>query len=193
MFNQKEIEAYQSIKAPDSLKDSIMADYDLDYTPKNILFSGRLKAFASVAACVILIITFSVFTTKDFGSFKAYVDGVQLSSESIIFDGSQSALMTVDARALSTISVPIEMDIHRDTKITVNNGTILVMDDKTGEVLSNETTINTDSDVHVCWEVIIDDALSYEMTVSDRKETHVITLAFDNLAGVWSLCSKQVD
>lgn len=193
MFNQKEIEAYKSIKSPASLKDSIMADYDLDYTPKNILFSGRLKAFASVAACVILIITFSVFTTKDFGSFKASVDGVHLSSESIIFDGSQSALMTVDARALSTISVPIEMDIHRDTQITINNGTMQVIDDKTGEVLSNETTINTDSDVHVCWEVIMDDALSYEMTVSDRKETHVITLAFDNLAGVWSLCSKQVD
>ncbi len=193
MFNQKQIEAYQSIKAPDSLKDSIMADYDLDYTPKHILSFGNMRTLASIAACVMLIITFSVFTTKDFGSFKASVDGVQLSSESILFGDSQSAPMIVDARALSTISVPIEMDIHRDTTITVNNGAIKVINDKTGEVLSNETTITTDSDVHVCWEVIIDDALSYEMTVSDTKETHVITLAFDNLAGVWSLCSNQVD
>lgn len=193
MFNEKEIEAYQSIKAPYSLRDNIMADYDLDYTPKHILYSGRLKTLASVAACVILIVTFSIFTTKDFNSFSASVNGEKLSSESITFTSSQPALMTADARALSTVSVPIELDIHRDTEITVSNGTIQVLDDKTGEVLSNETTINTDTDIFVCWEVIIDDASSYEMTVSDTNNTYVITLAFDDTAGEWLICCEQLD
>lgn len=193
MFNQKEIEAYKSIKAPDSLRDNIMADYDLDYTPKHTLYSGRLKAFASVAACVILIIAFSVFTMKDFGSFSASVNGERLSSESILFTSNQPALMTADARALSTVSVPIELDIHRDTEITVSNGTMQVLDDKTGEVLFTETTINTDTDTSVCWEVIIDDASPYKMTVSDTKKTHVITLAFDDTAGEWTICCEQLD
>ena len=130
---------------------------------------------------------------KDFGSFSASVNGEKLSSESMLFTSNQPALMTADARALSTISIPIELDIHRNTEITVDSGTIQVLDDKTGEVLSNETTINTDSDVLVCWEVVIDDAPSYKMTVSDTKKTHVITLAFDDTAGEWTICCEQLD
>lgn len=194
MFSQKEIKAYRNIKAPDSLKDSIMADYDLDYTPKRVLPFGRLLTYASAAVCVIFIITFSVFTLKSQTAFTASVNGAPLSSELMLLSDDQPVPMTADVRVLSTINVPIKLDIHRNTEITADNGIIQVMDPKGGEVIYSDTTFNTDTDILVCWEIIPDsDTAAYTMTISDSKGIHVITLAFDDTVDAWTLCCKKTD
>ncbi len=194
MFDEKEIDAYKSIKAPYTLRDSVMAAYDLDYTPKHILSLGQMRVAASFAACVILIVTFSVFALKGSNEFSASFNGAVLSEENISLAINQPTFTVADARSLSTVAVPLKLDIHKDTRITVNNGILQVTKDKTGEVLSDVTEFNTDSDVTIYWEVIINEAVSsYEMTASDKKNEYVITLAFDDTASEWTICCEKLN
>lgn len=60
MFDKKTVDAYKQITAPDELKEKVMAACFVDKAPEKRNFFGTMRMYATLAACFVLVIVFSV-------------------------------------------------------------------------------------------------------------------------------------
>lgn len=66
MFDKKTVDAYKQITEPDELKEKVMAACLVDKAPEKRNFFGTMRMYATLAACFVLVIVFSVFAVGKF-------------------------------------------------------------------------------------------------------------------------------
>ena len=160
MFTDKELQAYNSIKAPEELYQRL--------TKIKVPRKNTLRIITALAACLILVIT-SVFI---FGGKSSIIVNGQPLDDSVVFYDTTAA----QARCVSSeISVPIEIKADSMTEISVSNGFVLV----DGGEPTKEITISSDEKLR--WEInVADNDGVFEMRVKDKKGTSKILLNYDN-------------
>lgn len=193
-MTKKTVDAYKQITAPDELKEKVMASCLVDKASEKRNFFGTVRMYATLAACFVLVIVFSVFAVGNFGDLSISVYGKTLTSESVVLSDSEIAPLaySVEPRAIGRTSVPVEIEVSSETEISVSGGQMKVCDAKTEEELYSGTEFTAKGNVLIHWIVDADEAAKhFEMTVNGRKKGYVILLDFDENAKQWTICRKQ--
>ena len=89
------------------------------------------------------------------------------------------------------MDVPIAIDVKGDTKITISDGILYVLDGKKGEISAtvlSGTVYQIDADTSFVWTVGAEaEEKSFTMTVERLLSKEIITLTYDENTGEWGI------
>ena len=135
-MNKKEIDAYQRIQAPNSIKEKILGE--IEEERRRYSLKAKLS-YAAVAAAAVLIIAFLFYPSV---STDLYYNGEKIEKDNVMIYSNQRE-RAVFALAEPEVFIPFEVKTSGDTKISVKDGYILSKD---GE---NKENITLDDDTEI--------------------------------------------
>ncbi len=173
MINKNDIEAYMSIKAPDSIKEKIVAEQ----VKNNDRISSKVRMCYALAA--VLLIFVAVFAFLPQGGTELYYNGTSLDKDAVLLTADNpnarlSLLSTSDIR-----DIPLTVKTDKKTEITAVDGSVTAK----GETASELTV---DSDTEIIWSVDLAQELDL-YTLKVGKATYCMS---KNGGAEWTLSKK---
>ena len=180
MFEQKEIQAYRSIKAPSELKNRITADCEAENVRGIRKIGGAfpmhgfVRSLSAVAACFALAVAIFSLTrmntelvTLSYGGSAVTAEGVAISAPTAFADSM--------AREITPLGIELAFDIRGEATITVSGGCLYIVSADGTETISlgNEVTITGDT---VLWWTVEDGEGEFLLTVAADDEQTVFVL-----------------
>lgn len=187
MFDRTDIEEYQSVTAPDGLRERVMNTYDKGKVTNISLY----RSIIAVAACLVLVISASTFAGSRVGNISIIMNGKQIpAAPTQIADNNGIAMVAafMDTPSVQT-TVPIEIKALLKTVITVSDGEINVFDAGTGELLYTGNEYEAKGRVLIDWSVDTADAASFVMTLKNALKVETLNLQYDG-NNSWTICNK---
>ncbi|MBE5928827.1 MAG: hypothetical protein E7267_05595 [Lachnospiraceae bacterium] len=128
MFDKEHIEAYQQIKAPDSIRERLS-----EREEKNAKSGFDFSRLRSYAACLVMVIL------AGFIIYTGYTPSMNIDT-AVLSDGkmllSQNGVSAASARSIQPAdSYHIELDAKDGADIAISCGQLYVWDTETGELL----------------------------------------------------------
>ena len=148
MIERKDIDAYMSIKAPDSIKE-------------NRRISSKVRMFYTIAAALLVVVLVYAFLPS--AKTEVYCGNILLEKESAVIKEQTSPNARIAPVSLIT-GEEIKLDIKTDkeTKITVSKGSLTTAD------LDGVKSITVNSDTQLSWWVSLDsNSGDYILTVGE--------------------------
>lgn len=180
MFDDKFIEEYKRIKAPDELYQRILGEEKKENKTSRVVVFRRLTA---AAAAIAVIIAAGLALMPRGNQPTVYVNGNEL-SEAVTFASSAGDGIML-ARNFSELSCEIDIRFPELTQVTVHDG-ILTSEDGT-IILSAEGTMDCEASLKAVWTVPdADNSLVYSLSFKDKNGSYRITLYFDGEADYWT-------
>lgn len=179
MIDRKDVDAYMSIKAPDSLKERLMSEQ----AKKNDRISSTVRMCYALAAAVLVII--AVFAFFPEGGADIYYNDVALDKQAVIIKTAENAnarIALLSTRDLTDIPLSVETD--KKTVISVSHGSLTVVGKDTSENVGH--SYEASSDVHLIWSVELDSDTG-DCTLTVGKDSYCIS---ENSKAQWVLSKK---
>ena len=177
MFDNAQVREYKSIKAPDELRRSV-----LENCKSRKKRSGYVYKISGLAACLAVIIALSLAFGGGSGA-EIFTGGISVGDAPASLTAGASP---VSARAYTGLS--LEVELHKTSVITSNDGAVNIYDYETGIELSGEITPRK---VSVIWNVFPEDTdRIYVLEIADNRETTKVALTFDKDAG-WQISRSR--
>ncbi len=186
MFDPKEVAAYRSISAPETLGDRIFAT--LDSAPRKKSPLSYMKWVSTAAACLVLVLVLSVFAANDFGNFTVSTEGGELARERMT-----SSEPVGYSLAEENGEITIALWIEGKATLSVSDGTLRALDE-TETLLFEGTEYGTSGKTLVRWTVCTEDITkTFEFTARGAFKTETLLFAFDEDQGQWLLTLANED
>ena len=156
MIERKDIDAYMSIKAPDSIREKLMAEQ----AKYNRRISSKVRMFYTVAAALLVVVLVYAFLPS--AKTEVYCGNILLEKESAVIKEQTSPNARIAPVSLIT-GEEIKLDIKTDkeTKITVSSGSLTTAD------RDGVKSITVDSDTKLSWWVSLDSMDDCTLTVGE--------------------------
>ena len=189
MIDEKDIEEYRKIKAPSELKTRIMLDCETASKNKVRTIGGAyqnrqlVRTLSALAACLVLVV--GIFSATRMGTAGVMISyaGVELAEERTAV-GSAAAL-SVSPRGIAPSGLPLEIETHKKTLITVSGGSLYRMSDNGEDVIfcGSETEIEERTTIWWAFEEI---EAQYELTVNagGKITVYILEISPDAPSGV---------
>lgn len=168
MFSEEKIRAYQSVKAPETLRDSVMA-----------LSHGKEKAWnvskwmLPAAACLILCVSLWLLNAGQ-TEISVRFGGMELEETVTLERAEESSLR----RSAPTLSVPLELELGEETEISVSQGTLFL------EGSESTRNLTVSGSVALVWEFPSEDgAFPCYMELDTNGSQTLIELRLDEKTG----------
>lgn len=152
MFDEKQINAYKKIKAPDRLYKRL--------NKKNLF---PVKTLSVVAACLVCVLMISGYF--EFRKSEIKINGQIVDNTIVVSDNKVRSM---------EIEIPFEIKkVNKKTEITVSEGS-MAFNGKT-----HGGTVIIEDDTDVIW-YVERDKLPCEISISDRNRVEKFTLIYEN-------------
>lgn len=177
MIDQKDINAYMNIKAPDSIKERLITEQ----AKNNSKISSKVRMLYSLAASLLVIAV--AFAFMPGANAVVYVGDRIADKQGTVIQTANSPNARIALLSTSeSIDIPLFIETERETKITVSHGDIITADE--GENMGQTFTVG--SDTAVIWSVVLDSNIKgYTLTVG--KDSYCIS---ENSKAQWVLSKK---
>lgn len=176
MFNDKQKEAYSAVKAPEELRERVLASAEESQKDNTVLFKTQFSRIAAAAACVVFVAVAAFYAFNSNG-IDISVNGVEVAeNQTVALTDVPSPL----ARFAPWAEIKLELDITSDAFITVDSGSFDVVDKET-----NLTEYSAEESIEIIWRS--DGMQKSEMTVDYGRKTCVLVLEYD---GEWIVTRK---
>lgn len=186
MFDKKDIEAYESIKAPKDLKARIWNDCESNRPKRATVLSDSrfIKQMTAVAACFLLVVT--VFSAGMLGGVDAVLsyegESITDAGVAVAFTQPMAIEETVTGRAAAEIRIPLTFVSEQAMTVSVKDG-MLYEADESGELLGEQIRISGER--HLLW-VLDAQTEASELTVKCglRREQYGLQITEDEPTGM---------
>ncbi|MBQ8497145.1 MAG: hypothetical protein IJ489_06820 [Clostridia bacterium] len=190
MFDEKEIEAYRKISAPDGLRERVLSSC-AEYPKARRNLPAMLRTISSAAACLALVVVLSVFTMGRFGDASVSVSGDAILPESSVSVYPEHGVAPLSAqptgKSIPAVSFPIALSLSEKTKITVSAGEMQMTDD-TDESVSFGSALTADGEILIHWYVNPNDTENaFVMTLRGALKSETLTLAYNEINDTWTI------
>ncbi len=180
MFEPKQTEAFRSIAAPGVLKERILAEERRRRPRRNRI----TMSICSAAACLVLVALVPMMQRQNAPVYT--VAGIRLSDETVSLDG-HAAAVPASARTPDDYTAVISADISGKTTLSLDSGSMELLDTHNGAVLASGTQCVAEGDVIIHWHVDADEAGEHVMTVRSGKTEHRLILCYDAETAAWQI------
>ncbi len=161
MIDKKDIDAYMSITAPDSIKEKVMAEQ----AKNNSRISSKVRMCYALAAALLVIV--AVFAFLPDTKTQLYYSDMPLDKNAVVLntaDNSNARIALLSARDVEEIPLTIKTD--KKTDVTVSHGSIIILGEDKATNAGNSVKI--DSDTYILWSVeLVSYNDGYTITVGD--------------------------
>lgn len=187
MIDKKSIEAYRHIKAPEPLRDRVLAvNIEKEQEPrhKRPVF---LKTVASVAACLILVAGISVPMLQNQQKQGLFLNGSKIGSSpaAVTREANDFAL----ARMQQGTTILLDLKEHAAT-VMVSDGTLQVRSKK--DELQNEgKTVTVEGEARLNW--LIEEAVQADLTVTTKKAVKIYEMYQDEASEKYYIRLKETE
>ena len=190
MFEQKEIQAYRSIKAPSELKNRITADCEAE-NARGIRkiggafpMHGFVRSLSAVAACFVLAVAIFSLARMNTEFVTLSYEGTTVTADAVAV-AMPTALAGSMAREITPSGIELSFDVRGEATVTVSGGCLYTVSADGAEILSlgSETAITEDS---VLWWTVDGEGDEFLLTVTadDKQTVFVLELNENTLDGV---------
>lgn len=192
MFNQKEVEAYRNISAPDALRDKVLSSC-ADAAPRKRSALAYRKWASSIAACFVLVMALAALGIGRFANVSVSLSDSKLAHEQSVEYRSKNGAKSISVyRDGGEETIPLFLDGRAE--LSVSDGIMYIMDPETEEVLYTGTEYSMDGKTLVRWTINArDDAHPLEMTVRGVFKTEKIILTYDASEETWTVTRKDAE
>ena len=176
MFEQKEIQAYRSIKAPSELKNRITADCEAENVRGLRKIGGAfpmhgfVRTLSAAAACFARAVAIFSLTRMNTEFVTLSYEGTTVTADAVAV-AMPTALAGSMAREITPSGIELAFDVRGEATVTVSGGCLYTVSADGAEILSlgSETAITEDS---VLWWTVDGDEGEFLLTVTaDDKQT----------------------
>lgn len=180
MFDNKQIDQFRQIKAPDELRTKVLS-------AKPVPVKTVVLRYGALAACLVMMVTAVLLFHGRTPGITATMDGYPVTSE-----GVYTVLSTLDtaiystARVMSvtegqapeqTLEIPLEFTVDGECTVKVSSGEVSV----DGTVLSSGETLEADGSLDLIWRIESADREAYYSLVLHRDDEKIIlVMKYDN-------------
>ncbi len=176
MFSDKQIRAYRTVTAPDSLYQKIK-----EKTDETNRFRATRNRFLALAACVVLVLG-CVFLLHLEQNTKVMVNGQEL-RDSLSYADLQKGF---EMRSSSHLTLDLEFQVERKTEIRVSHGVLVT---KSGESAVSHTM---EQDASFTWEISRSDlAAPCFLYLTDDKGSTRLALSYDDEENKILVCKEK--
>lgn len=183
MIDKKDIAAYMSIKAPDSLKERLIAEQK----EKNNRISSIVRVCYAVAAALIVFI--AVFAFLPDGKTALYYGDTLIDDNAIVVKTAENPNARIALLSVEEVQrIPLVIKTDKKAVVKVSQGSILVPDREQTADMGQK--IEIDSDTEILWSVeLASDTDVYTLTVESdgKKDSYSIS---KNGEAQWVLFKK---
>lgn len=191
MFDKKTIDAYKSIGPSDKMKENILRQY-AEHKKKSVY--SRLRPMAGIAACfIVVLLAVSYYGSNPSLTIKSEgekVSGVPMAVtlEDVPYTQSAQSISMFRMVEVAMNSIALEIDIGKQTEISVSGGTLLLNNAELGKAVYAGETCIVDTSSLVYWSI---DGLSqtdvFTLSLITNGETTNLLLTFDKNSASWML------
>ncbi len=166
------------VNAITGIDDDLIGDAHASGRGKVLPFRKILAA----AACIALAVTAAIgFMSRSKVSITAFEKDIGNQPVVVAESGGVSDVRSNGESESARIAVPMEIEVNRKTDISVSDGSIQVLDLKTGALLYNGDCYTCESDVSVVWLVRASKPGScFEMHLVSGKSKQIVTLNYSD-------------
>lgn len=162
MFREQERMVYQSIRAPEELREKIMAK-------KKPVKRLPMYLTTALAACLVLAIGIGIFFPGGNAPGIA-INGQQLKDTIVYYDVASAS----DMRSTPALTVPVDLELSEESEISVSCGNLV----REGENPVNQLTAS--EDVSLIWKVPkTEQPVTCEMTITTGSTVTTLTLQYN--------------
>lgn len=160
VFNEQEVQAYQSIRAPEALRSKVLAK-------KKPVRQWNKVLPGLAAACLVLVVAGSFLFRG--GEPGILVNGETLKSSIVYHDLAPAAEM----RSTPDLTVPMKLELSGTAVLRVTHG-LLAMENR-----SPAAELVASGDVELLWQIPREGEIPLcELTIDDGKDVTAITLEY---------------
>ena len=174
MFSDKQKEAYSAVKAPEELRELILASAEKEKDNK-MLLKTQFSRIVAAAACVALVAV-AVFAAFSGNGIEVSVNGAVVGENASVALSQTQGL----ARSSGEAEVRLTLEIDSDALITVDSGSFDI-----NGVGVNLTEYSAEDNVEIIWRS--NGMQKSEMTVDYGRKTCVLVLEYN---GEWTVTRK---
>ena len=177
MFDQKDVEAYRRIKAPEELREQVMR---LEQKPEPTRTRTKWISFGSLAAAacaaVLFIAALPPFAVR--GETALLYQGVPIGAEPVSIPADHPQ-MTSGLREVSG-GIPLALETGETTRVSVSGGEFSLFDPE-GELLGDCTEAEISEDVLLYWDLsgTEDTMFSLTLKTNGKQLTYVLSMRDD--------------
>ena len=179
MIDNKDVDAYLSIKAPDSLKERLISEQAKNYSR----ISLKVRACYAVAAVLLVIV--AVFAFLPDAGTSIYFGDTALDKNAVIIKTASPNAGIALLSARNTEEIPLSVKTDKETTITVSGGSIILLDEN-GGLTDVGHTVTVNCDTAFLWSVNADSSPDGH-TVTVGKDSYCISV---NSKSQWVLSKK---
>ena len=175
MFDSKDIQAYQNIKAPSELKQRIAADCKREAVRGKRNIGGAfpmhrfVRSVSLIAACFVLAVAIFSLSRMNADPVTLSYGGRELTTAPVAIERQET--LAANPRQVTPLGIPLHFDVKTNAHITVSGGCLFAVSEDGEEILSmgTETQLHKDADL---WWAVAKGTDHYELTVNaDGEET----------------------
>lgn len=204
MFNKKTTEAYRNIKAPDTLREKVLAVTAA--RGKQIPAYKRYPAYAFAASFAVLLLCVGVYLNLTFWTFEGEVrdvNGIAISElshpltiQTVEFQAERQVRLINEGdntdnndyiKLISERCVFLSVNANKGVEIKVDMGSILIFDSEKQSYVNAAQDVYIKGDADFYWR--LPDSLTdaaYSMTIISGKNLSVLTVVYDSHAGTYA-------
>lgn len=177
MLDKNVTDSYNSIKAPESLRNSL---YTLEAEAKNKKMLRRKQILRPVfsAACLLVMLTVIIVFRMNGGENALIYGETVIGSEPVAIT-QEVARTAFGMERITQKGIPLEISVKDKSKISVSDGVLYVYDPKTEELISVVTHVTVSKDTQVRWDVTEAQTNSPRLYVETDRERTVYSLIYD--------------
>ena len=174
MFTDNQKEAYSAVKAPEELRERILASAEKE-KDNNVLLKTQFSRIVAAAACIVLVAV-AVFAAFSGNGIEVSVNGTPVGENASVALSQTQGLARISGEA----EVTLTLEIKSDALITVDSGSFDVIGE--GE---NLTEFSAEDNIEIIWRS--NGMQKSEMTVDYGRKTCVLVLEYN---GEWTVTRK---
>lgn len=171
MFDSKDIERYQSQKAPDGLYDRILADAPTAKKARLLESRAFVRSVSSIAACFIFVVALTFMFRSNPSELYISVDGTDLrvAGETMYVSVAPSVLArTTEAPA----GIPIEIRADGEVRLDAKHGEIWYTDG--GASIQRTLPCTAQTGDLVYWVPDLSENATLTLTLGDESVTYTV-------------------
>ncbi len=178
MFESDQIEAYRSIKAPDSLRERVLQEAEMHSSKPRIV---PILCTAALTAAALLLVVGLQSPDK---TQSIRMNGITLTEEGTPVTESNPGIAPANARSADTIRVPLTIALPAE--VTVSDGT-LCFPEESREVQSG-VSVELEENAQLEWCIsAAQRSDSYSILLVDGTGSSELTLVYDSAAAIWMI------
>ena len=164
-------------RAMTEIDDELLAEAREPVKKKKPNFRLATRYIGAIAACFVVVLSLVLFRNYGSGNFDVSIDGQTLREQTGEITSPSISVYTEDhsPRDKKKMTVPIKIKANGETVITASEGGLLCTAD--GEEISS---LKTKKDTEFEWTVDVSGKENFELTVTSKSKTLIITAVYDS-------------